>query len=240
MPTVVFITMWPVLRTAAALQRYAAALPRKDTSIFAMSLEEMLRDFQQTIIIEGTQKNIDARAIAGAISWEYEENKKGLWTDRIQYSLVQNFGVMPGNGIGWGSAHNEVARERWPNASLAELARLRVEAESAINLVAWEMERQAIRYRVLSSGVWINDCPSLLALFYHAGSGLVSRSGARVSAALKAGETVIRLNIAEDEMASWVHANLNRFQAYRTRPRPAQSGKVIRVDPSTLILAKSS
>ena len=56
------------------------------TSHFDLDLDGMLTRFAGDIISAGTSQNIDARAIAGAIAWEYEENLHGRYSDYLQYN----------------------------------------------------------------------------------------------------------------------------------------------------------
>ena len=146
------------------------------SSHFKMDLNTMLQNYKQHIKNQGTHHNIDAGAIAGAIAWEYEENKAGRYSDYLQFtqwadgarlaeggllarrlkenvpgvggwaSQVGSGGLTHGEGLGWGSMHTSVARKLRPSASLAELQCLRMEAENAVTLIAEEMDRLAKMY----------------------------------------------------------------------------------------------
>ena len=194
------------------------------TSHFQISLDDLFRKFGAEIVKQGEKHNIDARAIAGAIAWEYEENMTGRYGDHFQYF---NDRLLFGSGLGWGSMHTDVVRRLRPGASETELHCLRMEAASAIALVAEFMDQSARRYYELSGGIWIRDVPSVLALFYHTSypfedkpDSLLEKSAKKHKLEQCVPDLAVTLTISEDDMAKWVHENLNRLSAFATTPRP--------------------
>ena len=78
------------------------------TSHFSKSAREMLDTQRADVLAAGVSRNIDARAIAGAIRWEFEENWRGRLSDWFQYRRLKN-GLIPrpnsghrGGGLGVG------------------------------------------------------------------------------------------------------------------------------------------
>lgn len=77
------------------------------TSHFDLTIEQLLAQFRSNIISASQTYNIDARGIAGAITWEYEENLRGRISDYFQYNRFSDSGMLFGEGIGWGSVHTD-------------------------------------------------------------------------------------------------------------------------------------
>ncbi|WP_133511273.1 hypothetical protein [Candidatus Thiosymbion oneisti] len=197
------------------------------TSLLEITLDEMFIEFSSDILEAGHQHNIDARAIAGAIAWEYEENMEGLWSDYLQYHLGRGLDIFTkdpdlplGEGIGWGSIHTERARLLHPTATNLELQCLRLDAASAIEMIGAIMGQASQDYFTLSGGIWIGNAPPILALFFHTGDDLLKESAAkRRLDPCKPGQTV-ELDASQDTMATWVKSNLDRFIQFSTRPEP--------------------
>lgn len=201
------------------------------TSLLEITLDEVLIEFSSDILEAGHRHNIDARAIAGAIAWEYEENRiKGRWSDYLQYYLGrasdifrENPGLPFGDGIGWGSVHTERARLLHPTATNIELQCLRLEAASAIKMIGAIMGQASQDYFTLSGGIWIGNAPPILALFFNTGDGLLKESAARRRLdPCKPGQTV-ELDASQNGMATWVKDNLGRFAEFSTQPEPPKT-----------------
>lgn len=204
------------------------------TSHFQMDLVTLLRDFKEHIRNEGLRANIDARAIAGAIAWEYKNNKTGRYTDHLQFTGTDqanrySFGsgdLMFGQGLGWGSVHTDAARAHRPHANDWELQCLRMKADTAITLVADIMKANAESYHKLSEGVWIGDQPSVGALFFNTGDGLLIKSAARVKNDPTRDSGTVTLTITQNPMAAWVEEHLSDFEDFRTASRPPGTAKI--------------
>ncbi|BAP58175.1 hypothetical protein THII_3878 [Thioploca ingrica] len=193
------------------------------TSHFRISLTEMLTQFRNDILQQGQNHNIDSRAIVGAIAWEYEENFAGRLSDYLQYMSFSSYrckGTLFGQGLGWGSIHTDTAQKFRPHSRPFELQCLRLEAVSAIELVAEIMDDVATQYYKLSGGIWIRDSPAVLALFFNTGEKLLSQSAAKHKLNLCKPNQVITLTISQNQMATWVNANLERFAEFKTPPIP--------------------
>ena len=196
-------------------------------SHFKLSLGAFLKSFEANIIAAGKLNNIDARAIAGAISWEYEEN---FWPE-ISFDGINKGGRMSdwfqahidiGDGIGWGSIHTEPARkaasELWPKEdgySKDELICLRLDAESAIQMVGKIMGNNAKEYFKNSGSIWINDNPVVLAYFFNVGN-VIKKAKDRKLKNHEHGPVV--LDVLLNDMAKWVNVNLDRFKNFKTTP----------------------
>jgi hypothetical protein len=182
-------------------------------------LETLLQKFRQNIITHGKTHNIDGRAIAGAIAWEYEENRKGRLSDWLQYDDFS--GAMAfGQGLGWGSIHTDVVKKLRPKAANWELQCLRLQAAPAIQLVAEIMDRQAKKYFEISGGIWIRDNPAVLALFFNSSDAFLEASAKRRQLNECKPGLVVKLTISQNDMAKWVNANLNRFAQFKMEPTP--------------------
>lgn len=219
------------------------------TSLFEKTARELLEDFKEDIIASGNKWNVDARAIAGAITWEYEQNLKGRFSDYVQYwrnPFTPSGATIGGNGLGWGSIHTTSLQPFYPDATEAELACMRFQAESAINLVGQFMHTMADIYFKESGGIWVNNKPEVLALFYRAGieNGFVSNAAkkrkinclAYKEKIAKEKEKVclvnggkILLTTSIDPMASWIAENNNELQLFKTEPTPP-SGCYVEVE----------
>lgn len=191
----------------------------QSTSHFRMSLDDLLKKFEQDILTQGNSSNVDARAIAGAIAWEYEENWRGRFSDRFQHSRFGDGKMWFGEGIGWGSVHTKKAREFHPTMSDFQLQCLRLEAASAIKLVAEIMNRAAERYFKISEGVWIRDVPSVLGLLFNTSDSFLKKSAEKRKLDKCEPGLVVTLTISQNKMASWIQANLNRFSKFKTNPK---------------------
>ena len=170
---------------------------RYKTSHFELTLEEMLDQFEGNIRDAARLHNIDGRAIAGAIAWEYEQNWCLGRASDYAPDLIQG----PNDGRGWGSIHLEEAKTLYPNATRPQLDSLRYEAASAIEMVAAIMDKRATQYfnatrdplvgamvptlsdlrepsHVLekSGGVWIRDSPPILAVFFNTSVDFLQKS----------------------------------------------------------------
>lgn len=190
------------------------------TSHFEMSIEQLLTNFSRDIINQGQANNIDARAIAGAITWEYEENLRGRISDYFQSNKYGKGQMLFGQGMGWGSIHTAEVKKIRPNASDWRLQCLRMEAASAIKLVAEIMNTRANQYYEASGGIWIRNAPAVLAMFFNASEEFLLRSAAnRKLDACEPGK-VVTLTVSENPMATWVQNNLDRFSAFLTTPSP--------------------
>jgi hypothetical protein len=188
------------------------------TSHICMDLDSFFQKFKTAIIQAGQRNNIDARAIAGAIAWEYQENKwRGRFSDYLQATgayrwLAEKYAW--DSGIGWGSVHVDTASEFYPNADLARLDQIRLQAESAVRLIGEIMARQAELYFKESGGIFINDNPPVLALFYNTGDENLLRSARqrRLTHCIP----VVHLDVSPNDMGSWVKENLEKLEPYRT------------------------
>ncbi|AKT37912.1 hypothetical protein [Chondromyces crocatus] len=200
------------------------------TSPMTTSLSEMLERFKEHIKKTCLERNIDARAVAGAIAWEYEENKLGRHSDWVQYHAHRLVGASVGNGIGWGSIHDDVAAQMDPMASPTRLQCMRLEAQSAIEMVARLMSEQATNYFELTDGIWIRDTPAVLALFFNSSPDTLTRSAAtRKPQAAASTDGTITLSVAENPMGRWVQRHLSRFEDFRTLPIPPRGRPIVRV-----------
>ena len=200
------------------------------TSLFQMTVEEMLAEHEEHIKTQGVLYNIDGRAIAGAIAWEYEQNAlRGRLSDYAQYwpnpFVESGATVLFGQGLGWGSIHVDSIKPLIPEVSEAELACMRLQASSAITLVAIFMDAMATRSFEGSEGIWVRDQPAILALFFRVGddNGVVSRWAAqRRQDECKVDPEPVALDISQDEMAAWVDEHLDRFAPFHSQPVPPQ------------------
>ncbi len=199
------------------------------TSPFEITLDEMLTEFSSDILKAGRWHNIDARAIAGVIAWEYEENKRGRWSDYLQYPLGRAWDIftqdpdLPGEGIGWGSIHTERARLLHPTATNLGLQCLRLGAASAIEMIGAIMGKASKDYFTLSGGIWIDNAPPILALFFNTGDELLKKSAAkRRLDPCKPGQ-MVELGASQNGMATWIKDNLGRFAKFSTHPTPPKT-----------------
>jgi len=189
---------------------------RSGTSHFTLSATEMLKQFGGTVTHEARGRNLDGRAIAGAIAWEYEQN----WTGRVSDYLQAPKGGTKNGGVGWGSIHTPEVRKMRPQAGERELLCMRMEAEPAIRLVAEFMDNMAKLYFEESDGVWIRDCPPALAFFFNTGEGATRRSAESRKTGPDRAKGLISLDVSPNEMASWIQVHLNRFGQFKTSPVP--------------------
>lgn len=182
-------------------------------SLFRLTAREMLNIFRTHVIRAGKKHNIDARAIAGAIAWEYEENLKGRISDKFQVHLGG------GRGIGWGSIHHKPAKDIRPNLSEQELVCARLDAEQTISMVAEIMAQNAQRYFELTNGIWINDNPVLLAYFFNTGmtETVVKKAKSR-RLNVSDENLVVPLTVTVNPMAKWIYSNIGRFEDFKTVP----------------------
>jgi hypothetical protein len=202
-------------------------------SHFGMSADEMLNKFYPLVISQARRWNIDGRAIAGAITWEYEENKLGRWSDNFQVVLgdITNLGL--GAGLGWGSIHSKVLKEMGVAGDLIDL---RMNAETAIPYIAEIMCWHAEEFFKLSKGVWINDNPLALAYFFNTGKPKLLEVAAKKKKLVEAQPDVktIQLVVTKEDMPKWISENLLRFLFFETTPLPP-SGKYFRVTTDAII-----
>jgi len=193
------------------------------TSHFCIDIDTFLSRFRAAIKKAGADHNLDARAIAGAITWEYRENGfRGRMSDYLQaplYRLLSDHvdaDHQPGGGIGWGSVHTDAAREVIGETSLAELSRIRLQAASAIDLVAQIMSKRADSYLEKTGGIFIRDNPPAVALFFNTSSAFLERAARKRALNRCTPGLTIDLDVSQNPMASWVKQNLADLAEYQT------------------------
>jgi len=150
-------------------------------SHFDITAASMLEKYHCLVISEAKRFNIDGRAIAGAITWEYEQNLVGRLSDYDQLCnsfLGENLTGSPkllggiGKGVGWGSIHTKILEELYFQGDLDSI---RMNAISAISAVAHIMAYYANLFYEASSGIWINDNPFVLAYFFNTGKKQINK-----------------------------------------------------------------
>ena len=188
------------------------------TSHFSISAREMLKQFKAELIKQAKKHNIDGRAVAGAIAWEYEENPRGRLSDYGQ-APAKSVGVSSNSdGLGWGSMHGKEAKSLRPHLDDTQLMCARMEAAPALELIARFMDKMAGIFESESQGVYIRDQPAILAGFYQAGEPLTRRSAEKRKEDPGRESGVVTLDMRQIKMAVWVHNNLARFEPYKTTP----------------------
>ncbi len=204
----------------------AGLLPRKgwgtgctpydiSTSLFEMSATEMVDRFSGVIRETATAQNIDGRAIAAVVCWEYEENWRGRYSDYFQaYIGTQN------SGIGWGSMHGSAVKVVRPLIPENELRCMRLNATMALKLIGEIMANTARLYYERSGGIWINDNPAILSFFYNAGDEVARKSAAKRELRVCEFNKVVELVVSENAMAKWVMDNIARFGVHKSTPVP--------------------
>lgn len=183
------------------------------TSLFKMTADEMLTRVGGLIHRVATEQNVDGRAVAAVVAWEYEENWKGRFSDYLQAHI--GWGDA---GIGWGSIHDSAAQGVRPLATESELRCMRLAGRTALQMIGEIMSNTAKLYLKASGGIWINGEPAVLAFFYNTGDGVAARSAAKRRLVVCDDTRVVDLPVSENPMAGWVMKNLDRFRAYLTRP----------------------
>ena len=198
------------------------------TSHFNLSAKKMLTQFKAELILQAKRNNLDGRAIAGAIAWEYEQNPRGRLSDYAQAPAKSLFVSSSSDGLGWGSMHGKEAANLRPRLDDTQLMCARMEAKPAVAMIAEFMSKMADLYATESDGIHVRDNPVILAGFYQAGESnhFVSNSAKKRRTDPDRANGVITLNLSSIPMAKWVHTNLPRFKAYKTVP--TASGSVIR------------
>jgi peptidoglycan hydrolase-like protein with peptidoglycan-binding domain len=184
--------------------------------------QEMLEDNKDFLKLAADYHNIDGRAIAGAIRWEYEVNWDSRRLDFAAYDFVQSTGELPQiagrglNGNGWGKMHyntaidvlKESGEEVPDDRTLAKILAL---PTSSIDLIARFMDQAAKAYS--EEGFNIRYDPAVLATLYRIGEDDKSFEQ-------RAGE--IEKNDEPEpekgEMGKWVSENLTSLEEYKTVP----------------------
>ncbi len=186
-------------------------------SHFVLSLSEFLSQFKQNILDESKSRKIDGRAVAAVISWEFQENILGRWTDYMQI-------LKPGksSGVGWGSMHAQEALRRVEGKhTLKEIACIRMDAVTLIPLVAQFLKDCVDTYYKASGGVYIGKEPAIMAFFYNTGLGKANESAKKWKKKLdKMNQTPsqIELKVSVNPMAKWVMDNIDDFSNFKTEP----------------------
>jgi uncharacterized protein with LGFP repeats/surface antigen len=143
-----------------------------------LSLEDMFNKYRDFIISAAQYYEIDGRAIAGAIQWEYDVNYPSRKRDLYAYVKVALTGSWaPFKGTGWGKVHqttaNKIFEEKGLSMNNQQLAMFLAAAPTAIDLIAQEMRRAAKAYD-LYGGVDISYKPGILAHLYNSGEDKMS------------------------------------------------------------------
>lgn len=201
------------------------------TSHFKMSARKMLQQFQAELIRQAQRNDIDGRAIAGAIAWEYEQNLRGRLSDWLQAPAKSLWISSSSDGLGWGSMHGAEARNLRPKLDDTQLMCARMQAKPALALVAEFMNKAAQTLYDDSGGIWIRDNPVALAGYYQAGMPLVEKTVERQRQRAAGGSASgpVELDMRQIRMAAWVNTNLARFSGYQTSPAPPTSMIAVKV-----------
>ncbi|MCB0630558.1 MAG: hypothetical protein KDD15_12515 [Lewinella sp.] len=187
-------------------------------SHLVLSISEFLGRYKQNIMQEARSRGIDARAVAAAISWEFQENLKGRLTDYAQI-------FFPGktSGIGWGSMHTQEAQRLTQSRhSVSEIACIRMDAMTVIPLVAQFMKDCVDLYFKESGGVFIGQDSAVVAYFYNTGLNKVKESASKQRKKLEHlpySPKAVRLKVLINPMARWVHDNITQFEHFKTEPQ---------------------
>ena len=186
--------------------------------IFGSDARSALFRRQSAIRAAAELYNVDGRAVAGVIWWEYERNPRGWISDFFQYPWVRMLGGHGSRaGIGWGSMHLHVAKSLATDQNEADLALCLTEMTCAIHLIAAYLNRAAVAYEEHASVV-IRNRPEILAALYNlGGSGPkgedeftpdAKRLGARRAAAMTAGRAAPEPSVGSSPLGKWVDENL--------------------------------
>ena len=185
-------------------------------SLFSTEPGEMMLFYREKVLEEAQRNNIDGRAIAAAITWEYQRNKAGRLSDYLQV-----FFPAPNMGIGWGSIHDKPLLETTVQHFLKDLQQTdpicqRLDAALAIARVAKIMAESARLLYEKSGGIWINDAPEILAYYFNTGKMLESAKTHRLT---PGSVQPVRLTISRVAMSKWVAENLADFSSFKTIPQ---------------------
>ena len=171
------------------------------SSHFCMDLSTFLQRMERVIKQAGDQYNIDARAIAGAIAWEYTQNNwRGRGSDYLQVPLLEHFEYELGNGVGWGSMHGDAIVDLYPDMTSEDMFHQRMDADSAIRLVAEIMGFRRDEYFERSGGIWIADNPPVLAQFFNSSRTSMLRSADKRKLSMCEPDKVVTLDISFNDM----------------------------------------
>jgi hypothetical protein len=96
----------------------------------------------QALIDSAAEKyGIDPRSLAGAMEWEYKENPRGWISDSFQIGPLVK--LLDDPGLGFGSMHNNVVRNFFPEWDFESSAKARMFIDTAVPLMAAQMDLQA-------------------------------------------------------------------------------------------------
>jgi hypothetical protein len=188
------------------------------SSLFNLDANTMVQKYRKDIFSEAKDHNIDARAIAAAITWEYEENKK-FWLPNRYSDYVQ---ILPylrglGQGVGWASIHDGPAKEIRPKESTRRLDCLRFQALPAIKMIADIMDQRSHRYFEITEGIWVRDNPIVLTAFFNA-EELIKKSARKHPKSQRKPVEALDISGGDSEMAKWTLKHIGRFSEFQSNP----------------------
>jgi hypothetical protein len=154
------------------------------------------------LLAMGQKYNIDPRAIAAAITWEFSQNFGGYTSDLFTPANLQN-------GYGWGQIHDTtLTQEMIQSLSKEQSIQLRGSLDSAIELIAARMDQQSRTYQNIS-GINLRDNIVALTWIYNASATSIIDSASRQGATIANGGAA-QVQIIND-MAYWVSHNTQLF-----------------------------
>ena len=155
------------------------------------------------------------------ISWEYiENNLRGRMTDYAQVRIKKIPFVYDNAGVGIGSMHTAEAMNLMPgDPSYQDAVCERMNAYTAIPLIAEFISNAAETFYIESNGIFIRDNPVVMSYFYNTGIEKAGESGRNhkfMADAYKNQSGVVDLSVLVNPMALWINSNLKDFVQYRT------------------------
>lgn len=108
----------------------------------------------------------------------------------------------------------------YPNVTESRLTCMRMQAESAIELIAKIMDTAATKYFEATGGIWIRNSPPMLAYFFNTSDKFHEESAAKRKLNSCEPDQVVELAVSQNPMAKWVKENLQRFALFETKPKP--------------------
>lgn len=201
-----------------------------------VQFDAVMHQHQSLIVNEAEKYGLDPRALAGALEWEYHENPRGWISDSFQIGPLDK--LMDDPGLGFGSMHNSVVQNFFPEWDFETSTKARMYIDTAVPLMAAQMDFQATRFesginaflesKGIDGQVSVRDNPVMLSWLYNTSTDSVDRSVSKQISLLENQITEeaplsLHLNIYENKlgksqvgMAPWIEENLGNYNSYNS------------------------